>query len=107
MPVDWFGYGYAGLVTAGGIMGYAKAGSIPSLIAGLFFGLLSAIGAYQISQNPRNIWVSLVTAGVLAGIMGIRFLNSGKFMPAGLMTAASILMLVKIGLSLFQEQHHD
>ncbi|KAJ8369973.1 hypothetical protein SKAU_G00100010 [Synaphobranchus kaupii] len=100
MPVDWFGYGYASLVAAGGIMGYAKAGSIPSLIAGLFFGLLSAIGAYQISQNPKNIWVSLVAAGILAAVMGIRFLNSGKFVPAGLMTGASILMLVKIGLGL-------
>lgn len=78
-------------------MGYAKAGSFPSLIAGLFFGLLSAIGAYQRSQNPKNMWVSLAAAGILAVIMGIRFLNSGKLMPAGLMTGASILMLMKIG----------
>ncbi|XP_061109543.1 transmembrane protein 14C-like [Conger conger] len=100
MSVDWFGYGYASLVAAGGIMGYARTGSIPSLIAGLFFGLLSAIGAYRISQNPQNIRVSLAAAGILAVIMGIRFLNSGKFMPAGLMTGASILVLVKTLLGL-------
>ncbi len=26
MAVDWFGYGYAALITIGGIVGYAKAG---------------------------------------------------------------------------------
>lgn len=26
MSVDWFGYGYAALITIGGIIGYVKAG---------------------------------------------------------------------------------
>lgn len=34
-------------------------GSVPSLAAGLLFGGLAGFGAYQISQDPRNIWVSL------------------------------------------------
>lgn len=34
-------------------------GSVPSLAAGLFFGSLAGLGAYQVSQNPNNIWVSL------------------------------------------------
>lgn len=34
-------------------------GSVPSLAAGLFFGGLAGLGAYQVSQNPNNIWVSL------------------------------------------------
>ncbi len=33
---------YAALVLAGGMIGYAKAGSKPSLISGLVFGLLLA-----------------------------------------------------------------
>ncbi|XP_072780100.1 putative transmembrane protein 14C isoform X1 [Taeniopygia guttata] len=60
MAVDWLGFGYAALVTSGGIIGYAKAGSLPSLAAGLFFGSLAGLGAYQVSQNPNNIWVSLI-----------------------------------------------
>ncbi|XP_036374957.1 transmembrane protein 14C-like [Megalops cyprinoides] len=100
MPVDWIGYGYAVLLVTGGIMGYARKGSVPSLVAGVFFGCLAAVGAYQMSQNPKNFWVSLAAAGILTAIMGIRFLNSGKFMPAGLMAGASILMLVKIGLGM-------
>lgn len=90
-------------------------GSVTSLAAGLFFGLLAAVGAYLASQNPKNVWLSLGeqqcrlkcngtttdfytlngvncsssnvgTSGTLAVVMGLRFLNSGKFMPAGLMT---------------------
>lgn len=34
-------------------------GSVPSLAAGLLFGGLAGFGAYNISQNSQNIWVSL------------------------------------------------
>ncbi|XP_023567817.1 transmembrane protein 14C isoform X2 [Octodon degus] len=88
VPLHYFGYGYATLVATGGIIGYAKAGSVPSLAAGLLFGSLAGLGAYQLSQDPKNIWVSLVTSGTLAGIMGMRFYHSGKFMPAGLIAGA-------------------
>ncbi|KAI3355154.1 hypothetical protein L3Q82_018021, partial [Scortum barcoo] len=59
MSVDWVGYGYAALVASGGVIGYVKAGSVPSLAAGLLFGGLAGFGAYQISNDPNNIWVSL------------------------------------------------
>ncbi|KAK9538794.1 hypothetical protein VZT92_003943 [Zoarces viviparus] len=96
MAVDWIGFSYAALVSAGGIIGYVKAGSVPSLAAGLLFGLLAAVGAYLASQNPKNVWLSLGTSGTLAVVMGLRFLNSWKFMPSGLMSLLSGLMLVKI-----------
>ncbi|XP_054452440.1 transmembrane protein 14C-like [Anoplopoma fimbria] len=96
MAVDWIGFSYAVLVSVGGIIGYVKAGSSTSLAAGLLFGLLAAVGAYLASQNPKNVWLSLGTSGTLGVVMGLRFLNSWKFMPAGLMTLASGLMVVKI-----------
>lgn len=34
-------------------------GSVPSLAAGLLFGGLAGFGAYQISNDPTNVWVSL------------------------------------------------
>uniref|UniRef100_A0A673HHR3 Transmembrane protein 14C n=1 Tax=Sinocyclocheilus rhinocerous TaxID=307959 RepID=A0A673HHR3_9TELE len=61
MAVDWFGYGYAALITIGGFVGYAKAGSVISLVAGLMFGIAAFVGAYQMSKNDKDIWVSLVT----------------------------------------------
>ncbi|EGW05077.1 Transmembrane protein 14C [Cricetulus griseus] len=65
VPLHYLGFGYAALVATGGIIGYAKAGSVPSLAAGLFFGSLAGYGAYQLSQDPRNVWVFLEVTGFL------------------------------------------
>nr|CAD7197019.1 unnamed protein product [Timema douglasi] len=64
-------------------------GSIPSLGAGLLFGSLLGFGAYQTTQNPNNYYLLLGTSSILGGIMGARFYNSGKIMPAGLITILS------------------
>ncbi|XP_011487115.1 transmembrane protein 14C isoform X2 [Oryzias latipes] len=103
MSVDWVGYGYATLVASGGVIGYVKAGSVPSLAAGLLFGGLAGFGAYQISNDPNNVWVSLATSGALTAVMGKRFYGSRKFMPAGLMAGASLLMVGKLSLALLQK----
>ncbi|XP_055784688.1 transmembrane protein 14C [Salvelinus fontinalis] len=104
---DWVGYGYAALIASGGAMGYVKAGSVPSLAAGLLFGGLAGVGAYQISQDPKNIWVSLVTSGALAGVMGKRFYGSRKMMPAGMMAAASILMVGNLGVGMLLQKPQE
>ncbi|XP_013191776.1 transmembrane protein 14C [Amyelois transitella] len=96
MGVDILGFAYAATVAAGGIMGYAKAGSIPSLGAGLIFGSILGVGAYQLSQNPSNYALMLGTTTTLGGLMGYRFYNSRKFMPAGLVFVLSVGMLAKL-----------
>ncbi|NWV32239.1 TM14C protein, partial [Grantiella picta] len=103
MAVDWIGFGYAALVASGGIIGYAKAGSVPSLAAGLFFGSLAGLGAYQVSQNPHNVWVSLITSGALTAVMGTRFYNSRKFLPAGLIAGVSLLMVGRLALKMLEK----
>uniref|UniRef100_A0A8C6EIA4 Transmembrane protein 14C n=1 Tax=Microcebus murinus TaxID=30608 RepID=A0A8C6EIA4_MICMU len=45
------------------------------------------------------------TSGTLAGIMGMRFYHSGKFMPAGLIAGASLLMVAKVGISMLNRPH--
>uniref|UniRef100_A0A8C0Y527 Transmembrane protein 14C n=1 Tax=Cyprinus carpio carpio TaxID=630221 RepID=A0A8C0Y527_CYPCA len=77
--------------------------SVPSLAAGLLFGGLAGFGAYQTSQDPKNIWVSLGASGTLAAIMGKRFYNSRKIIPAGLIAGASVLMLAKLGAGMLQK----
>ena len=62
-------------------------GSVPSLVAGLGFGAALAVGAQQVSANPANFYLSLVTSSVLLAVMGTRFRRSGKMMPAGLVAA--------------------
>lgn len=46
MPFDVFSISYAMIVAAGGIIGYSRAGSVPSLAAGLTFGALIGVGSY-------------------------------------------------------------
>lgn len=73
-------------------------GSVPSLGAGLVFGTALAFGAFHASQNPPQFAVQLCTSSLLAGVMGYRFYNSGKIMPAGLVCALSLAMIARIGL---------
>ncbi|XP_070841967.1 transmembrane protein 14C-like isoform X1 [Chaetodon trifascialis] len=103
MSVDWAGYGYTALIASGGVFGYVKTGSVTSIAAGALFGGLAGLGAYQVSNDPNNIWVSLATSGVVSGLMGNRFYRSRKFMPAGLMAGASLLMVGKLGMTLLQK----
>uniref|UniRef100_A0A8C6MEQ5 Transmembrane protein 14A n=1 Tax=Nothobranchius furzeri TaxID=105023 RepID=A0A8C6MEQ5_NOTFU len=84
--MDWIGFGYAAAIFFGGFLGYKRRGSVMSLIAGFVFGGLSALGAYNISNDPKNILVSLIASGVLSVIMGMRYKKSGKLMPAGIIS---------------------
>ncbi|PIK44923.1 putative transmembrane protein [Apostichopus japonicus] len=84
---DIVAYGYAAVVALGGIIGFMKAGSVMSLTAGLLFGGAAAFGAMQTSKNPSNYLIILGTSLLLSCVMGYRFSNSGKFMPAGLVAS--------------------
>ncbi|NWU07423.1 TM14C protein, partial [Cephalopterus ornatus] len=84
-------------------LSFTYSGSVPSLAAGLFFGGLAGLGAYQLSQNPNNIWLSLITSGTLSAIMGTRFYNSRKFMPAGLIAGVSLLMVGRLALKMLEK----
>ena len=69
----------------GGAMGYAKKGSVPSLVAGLTFGGLLLGSGILINKGDcyeGHVLASGVT-GLMTIAMGQRFLSTGKFMPAG------------------------
>ncbi|XP_056421695.1 transmembrane protein 14A [Hyla sarda] len=100
MAVDWIGFGYAALLVSGGFMGFSRKGSIVSLAAGLTFGLLAAYGALRVSTNPRDIKISLIAAGTLSVVMGLRYYRGRKMFPAGLLAVISISMVVKLLLNL-------
>ncbi|XP_077146161.1 transmembrane protein 14A [Ranitomeya variabilis] len=100
MAIDWFGFGYAFILVAGGFAGFSRKGSIVSLAAGLVFGLLAAVGALRVSYDPRDIKISLIAAGSLAIIMGLRYNHSRKVMPAGILTIISIIVVLKLLINL-------
>ncbi|KAJ1907215.1 Transmembrane protein 14C, partial [Tieghemiomyces parasiticus] len=57
--MDYLGFAYAGTVALGGVMGFVKAGSMPSLAAGLAMGGLMALGAQRASNNPHDVYLAL------------------------------------------------
>jgi len=87
---DIYGLAYGALVAIGGLVGYSKAGSIPSLLSGLGFGGLAAFAGYT-----RNYLLLLGISAILLCVMGSRFYNSGKFMPAGLVALLSLAVLLR------------
>merc|ERR1712142_708152 len=98
MPVDYFGVLYSAGLALGGVMGYAKTGSIISMAAGMTTGSLAGYGAYQMSVQPKNAGLSLCVTTLMTALMGYRFAMTRKIMPAGIVAAASSLMTVRNGL---------
>ncbi|KAM4834969.1 transmembrane protein 14A isoform 1-T1 [Thomomys bottae] len=99
-PMDLIGFGFAAVVILESIWSYRRKGGVVFLIAGLFFGILSAYGAYRISRDQRDIKLSLYAAFFLATLMGTRFKRSKRIKPAGLMAGLSFLMILRLVLLL-------
>jgi uncharacterized membrane protein (UPF0136 family) len=85
-----------GLLTiVGGVMGYVKAGSTMSIIAGSIAGILLLIAACLL---PGKLMLGLTLAAVvsiaLAGRFVPVFIKTGHFMPAGLMSVLSVMGII-------------
>ena len=74
-------YIYGILLIVGGAMGYIKAKSVPSLVAGLVCGFIALLLGYRYAWHfaPH---CAFILAIVLIFIMGRRYLNTRKAMPA-------------------------
>jgi uncharacterized membrane protein (UPF0136 family) len=85
-----------GLLTiVGGVIGYVKAGSTASIVAGAISGIALIVAAYLL---PGNVALGLILAGVvsvaLAGKFIPDFMKNGKVMPAGLMSVLSVIGVI-------------
>ena len=78
-------FALAGLLGAGGIGGYAKAASMPSLVVGLGCGGAFAASGVLIQRGEDRLGhgVALATSVPLCVAMGARAASTGKLMPAG------------------------
>ena len=81
---------YIALMLLGGLMGLIKAGSKASIIASSIFAAVLALFALDVLPFAY-CWVVLL---VLLLFFGRRFLKSKKFMPSGMMTFLSLLVLI-------------
>ena len=86
------------LTIAGGIIGYVKAGSTPSIIAGSITGILLIIAAWLLPEHrAAGLAAGLIVSLVLAAQFVPKFIRTGKVMPAGMMSILSVIGIV-IGL---------
>ncbi len=74
-------------------MGYIKAKSVPSLVAGGVCGVIALLLGYYYTWHfaPH---AAFVLALILIFIMGRRYLNSRKVMPALLIVVLSVIVAI-------------
>jgi len=85
-----------GLLTiVGGVIGYVKASSTASIIAGGISGIALIAAAFLLPGNPP---LGLIIAGVVSVLLAGRFIphfmRSGKIMPDALMAALSLIGVI-------------
>jgi uncharacterized membrane protein (UPF0136 family) len=86
---------YAVLLAVGGLIGYFKAGSRASLIAGSI-SAVAAFGALGLSakSHPWGVPLGLILSISLFVLFGYRYaVKTRKFMPSGLLAVASLVVL--------------
>jgi uncharacterized membrane protein (UPF0136 family) len=83
------------LTIAGGIVGYVKAGSVASIIAGSITGVLLLVAAFLLTDHRA---VGLATALVISLLLAVqfvpKFLQTGRVMPAGMMSILSVIGVI-------------
>lgn len=82
---------YGLIIAVGGVIGYAKKRSIASLGGGLGTGLLLILAGFlslKAFEKRKNSYLALfletVCAGALTWVMGQRYIQTSKIMPAGI-----------------------
>jgi len=85
-----------GLLTiAGGVIGYLKARSIPSITAGSIAGVLLLITAFLLPEHRTSaLMVALLLSLLLLVQFAPKFFRTGKVMPAGVMSLLSLLGII-------------
>ncbi|PAV67036.1 hypothetical protein WR25_18382 isoform A [Diploscapter pachys] len=92
---DFVNLAYAILLIVGGIFGFFRVGSIISLSTGLISGIIIAV--FTLLGLQFKTLVVACCSLVIAIVMGIRFYNSGIFLPPGLLCILSLLVLAVQG----------
>jgi len=96
---------YMLLLIGGGGMGYAKAKSMPSLIAGVVTGLVALAASLLYDHHPRaSLALGTLLAIAVTGIFLSRYRKTGAKMPAIPMIGASIIVAI-VQIAVFAMKH--
>jgi uncharacterized membrane protein (UPF0136 family) len=86
---------FGALTIIGGIVGYVKAGSLPSIIAGAITGVLLLVaGALLPEHRAVGLATGFIISLLLAAQFVPKFIRTGRAMPAGMMSILSVIGLV-------------
>jgi uncharacterized membrane protein (UPF0136 family) len=91
------------LTIAGGVMGFVKAKSKPSLIAGGISGAALIVAGVLIGTGANakiGLFLGLIVSIALSGRFVGAFLKTKKVMPAGLMATLGIIGMIVSALAL-------
>ena len=97
--IGWLVLIYAIMVAAGGAMGYVKAGSMASLVAGVVAGLALAGGSVLMMRGSYQTgwWLSLIVTLLMLARFGSVALTKGfKLMPGGIVIIVSLIVLAAL-----------
>ena len=85
-----------GLLTIiGGIIGYVKAGSVASIIAGVITGVLLLVAAFLLPEHRvAGLAIALIISFLLAAQFVPKFFRTGRVMPAGMMSVLSVIGII-------------
>jgi uncharacterized membrane protein (UPF0136 family) len=96
-------YVFGALTIAGGVVGFVKAKSKASLIAGSISGVLLLLSGYLVGTSGKpGLFLGLIVSGALAGRFVAVYLQSKKVMPAGVMAALGVIGVVLTAASLLR-----
>lgn len=95
----WITLIYGIIILVGGIMGHLKAASKASLISGLVFGLLLIITSVFLFRKAQwGLISALLLTFFLDAFFTYRFFTTMKFLPSGLMSLLSLVVLISLAL---------
>jgi uncharacterized membrane protein (UPF0136 family) len=86
---------FGALTIVGGVIGYVKAGSAPSIIAGAITGVLLLSAGFLLPEHRAvGLAIAFITSLLLAAQFVPKFVRTGKAMPAGMMAILSVIGLI-------------
>jgi len=85
------------LTIVGGIVGYLKAGSVASIVAGSITGVLLLVAAFLLPEHRTiGLATALIVSLLLAAQFIPKFLRTGRIMPAGMMSILSAIGIIAV-----------
>jgi uncharacterized membrane protein (UPF0136 family) len=83
------------LTVAGGVVGYVKAGSVASIIAGSITGVLLLVAAFLLPEHRAiGLATGFIISLLLAAQFAPKFIRTGAVMPAGTMSILSVIGII-------------